>query len=390
MKRTFFLLLLLPIFTQAQKIKMNGFDKFIQKRRVETFPITLKSGPAIQMSISFASIGAALYVQLSGTGIGTNIVSPDDQVIFLLDNDSTVTVKSTGLQTVDFTTATSSYKHNYLLSLPDLERLGEHGWQALRKYHSEKFDDVYVTQEAGEKARKLTELFIEELKRTKASAPAMPAIAIKDVRAHINDSVAVTGRVLDGKYLTTGTEAFTVLHVSDTATNASLLTLIIPAANRKNFGTAPENFYPGKQVRITGRLQLYKDKPQMMLRKKEQLTLMADTTNTAVAVTKQAPAFPGGQNVWIDFLNRNIKTPPGLINGEKKIVVAQFLVGADGSVSNFQITQSAGSSFDEEVLRVLQRMPKWKAALENGRPADAVVTQSITFSAGSKSEEMSN
>lgn len=65
--------------------------------------------------------------------------------------------------------------------------------------------------------------------------------------------------------------------------------------------------------------------------------------------------------------------------GERKTVVVKFNVSADGSISNIQVVQSAGAAFDAEVLRVMARMPKWKSAIENGKPANAVITQPVTF-----------
>ena len=65
--------------------------------------------------------------------------------------------------------------------------------------------------------------------------------------------------------------------------------------------------------------------------------------------------------------------------GEKKTVVVQFMVTADGSIQNIKVVESAGDAFDKEVLRVLARMPKWKAAVEGGNNVNALVTQPVTF-----------
>lgn len=92
-----------------------------------------------------------------------------------------------------------------------------------------------------------------------------------------------------------------------------------------------------------------------------------------------SPAFPGGNNVFLAFLNRNLKLQSPLPPGEKKEASVQFQVGADGSVSGIQITQSAGPQYDIELLRVLKRMPHWKPALDNGRQVTALVTQPLKF-----------
>jgi len=55
------------------------------------------------------------------------------------------------------------------------------------------------------------------------------------------------------------------------------------------------------------------------------------------------------------------------------------LVTADGSIDDMEIVQSGGLYFDNELLRVLKRMPKWKPAIENGKAVSATVTQPVTF-----------
>ncbi|MEO6071047.1 MAG: energy transducer TonB [Chitinophagaceae bacterium] len=268
MKRILIILLLFPLFLPAQKIKVNEYDKFIKMRRVESFPIILKTAPDIKLAISLRSIGTSVFLQLSGSGIGTTVVGTEDPVIFLLDNDSTVVVKSPRLQTFDYSKAVHTYQHEYVLTFSDLMKLSQHNVQGLRKYYTEKYDDIYLPKENVDKVKELTAMFIEELKKE------------------------------------------------------NVLQAMVPA---------------------------------------------------------KAPAFPGGYEVLLRFLNKNLKPPPELKEGEKRTVVAQFLVAADGKVDEYQITQSGGLYFDNELLRVLKRMPYWKPAIENGQPVSAIVTQEVTF-----------
>jgi periplasmic protein TonB len=94
-----------------------------------------------------------------------------------------------------------------------------------------------------------------------------------------------------------------------------------------------------------------------------------------------AAAFPGGPEKWMQFLNRNLNTPSELEAGQRKNVVVRFTVSEDGSVTQFEIIQSGGEAFDREVLRVLKKMPKWKPAIQNGRPVSVLFTQPVTFMA---------
>jgi hypothetical protein len=80
------------------------------------------------------------------------------------------------------------------------------------------------------------------------------------------------------------------------------------------------------------------------------------------------PGFPGGRDVFTRFLNRNLKQLSGLQSGERKSVVALLRVSPDGIVNDVQLNTSLDTSFNNELVRLFQRMPKWKPALQNGRP----------------------
>jgi periplasmic protein TonB len=96
-------------------------------------------------------------------------------------------------------------------------------------------------------------------------------------------------------------------------------------------------------------------------------------------VPSKEPEFPGGQQAWLNFLQKYLIAPGELEPGEKKNVAIRFQVSADGSVTNFEIVQSAGNVFDNEVIRVLKKMPKWKPAIQNGQPVARAFTQPVTF-----------
>lgn len=92
-----------------------------------------------------------------------------------------------------------------------------------------------------------------------------------------------------------------------------------------------------------------------------------------------APQFPGGTEAWLRFLNRHLQAPDGLEKDERKTVHIRFLVSADGRITRFEVVQSGGPAFDNEVIRVLKKMPKWKPAQQNGKPVAVMFTQPVTF-----------
>ena len=91
------------------------------------------------------------------------------------------------------------------------------------------------------------------------------------------------------------------------------------------------------------------------------------------------PSYPGGLQAFKAYLSGHLVVPEELEPGEKKTVVVHFLVDIDGSISRIEIIQSGGNNFDKEVIRVLSKMPKWNAAVQNGHKVAVPFTQPITF-----------
>jgi periplasmic protein TonB len=91
------------------------------------------------------------------------------------------------------------------------------------------------------------------------------------------------------------------------------------------------------------------------------------------------PEFPGGEKAWMSYLQRMLRVPDGLDDGERKTVRVKFVVNANGEVTGAEIVQSAGRDFDKEVLRVIGKMPKWKPGRQNGKNVAVYFTQPVTF-----------
>ena len=93
------------------------------------------------------------------------------------------------------------------------------------------------------------------------------------------------------------------------------------------------------------------------------------------------PQFPGGTDAWLKFLSRNLTPPSDLEPGEKRSVLVRFSVDEEGAITNFQVVQSGGNDFDNEVIRVLRKMPRWLPAIQAGKPVAVSFTQPVTFQA---------
>ena len=97
----------------------------------------------------------------------------------------------------------------------------------------------------------------------------------------------------------------------------------------------------------------------------------------------QIPAkFPGGQAAWLKYLQQNLNrdlpvekgAPPG-----KYTDSLTFIVDKKGTISKVKSLNDPGFGTKEESLRVFTMMPKWKPALQNGRPVTSLHFKTITF-----------
>ena len=91
------------------------------------------------------------------------------------------------------------------------------------------------------------------------------------------------------------------------------------------------------------------------------------------------PEFPGGPEGLKRFLAKNLTTPSELEDGEKKTVHIRFKVDKDGTLNTFEIITSGGNEFDNEVVRVCKKMPRWIPALQNGVNVPVTYVLPVTF-----------
>ena len=91
------------------------------------------------------------------------------------------------------------------------------------------------------------------------------------------------------------------------------------------------------------------------------------------------PQYPGGVNQLLLFLKKNLRSPKEL---EEEIQVkVKFIVSYDGSLNGFEVMQSGGTEFDNEVLRVLKRMPGWIPGRSNGENVSVSFIVPVKFTA---------
>lgn len=105
---------------------------------------------------------------------------------------------------------------------------------------------------------------------------------------------------------------------------------------------------------------------------------------------KQVPAsFPGGEPGWQAYLRRSLNLDVPVNNGAdtgKYIVKVSFIVESTGKTSNVKIEQDPGFGTAKEVIRLIEKGPYWKPAMENGKPIASECSRTVTFVVSDESD----
>ena len=97
-------------------------------------------------------------------------------------------------------------------------------------------------------------------------------------------------------------------------------------------------------------------------------------------IDDRVPEYPGGDNALIEFLRKNLKYPQ--MEYDNKIegrVVVTFVVNEDGSVGDVIVLKGVSIGFDNEAIRVIKKLPKFKPVTANGKPEKSKLTLPIWF-----------
>jgi periplasmic protein TonB len=102
---------------------------------------------------------------------------------------------------------------------------------------------------------------------------------------------------------------------------------------------------------------------------------------TPMASPEVMPSFPGGMEALRKFLQKNLQNPQDLDEGQIISVKVKFVVGYDGALKSFEIIEDGGKAFNNEVLRVLKKMPEWVPGKSNGENVSVYYTIPVKFTA---------
>ena len=97
-------------------------------------------------------------------------------------------------------------------------------------------------------------------------------------------------------------------------------------------------------------------------------------------IVEQMPEFPGGDKSLFQFIADNTKYPADAKEkGIKGRVFVNFIVEPDGSVSDIRVLRGIGGGCDEEAVRIVESMPKFKPGMQNGEAVRVSYTVPVNF-----------
>jgi TonB family protein len=111
-----------------------------------------------------------------------------------------------------------------------------------------------------------------------------------------------------------------------------------------------------------------------------QLNLLVDEDANVYTMVEQTAEFPGGEAALMKYLASNIRYPQLAIESNVQgKVICNFVIREDGSVDQVKVMRGIGYGCDEEAIRVIKSMPKWKPARQNGKAVKYRANVPISF-----------
>ncbi len=95
-------------------------------------------------------------------------------------------------------------------------------------------------------------------------------------------------------------------------------------------------------------------------------------------MAEKMPEFPGGPAAMFKYINDNIKDMDEQDRSRGRVVV-QFVVNADGKISDISIKSGASPALDKEAIRLVEEMPDWTPGSIKGEAVNVNYTIPVMF-----------
>lgn len=88
------------------------------------------------------------------------------------------------------------------------------------------------------------------------------------------------------------------------------------------------------------------------------------------------PEFPGGMPALMEFIWKNLRHDKA---EKRERVIIQIVVDKKGNVTNPVVLRSTNPALDEEALRIVSLMPKWKPGRQAGKNRNVKFAFPVAF-----------
>ncbi len=95
---------------------------------------------------------------------------------------------------------------------------------------------------------------------------------------------------------------------------------------------------------------------------------------------EENPEFPGGEQALLNFIGANLKYPEeAQRNNIQGKVILKFVVNPDGSVDRIEVLRGIDPILDNEAIRVVKILPKFKPGKQSGVPVKVWFMLPVSF-----------
>lgn len=106
-----------------------------------------------------------------------------------------------------------------------------------------------------------------------------------------------------------------------------------------------------------------------------------NTNPVIFTLPEQSAEFPGGEKALMEFIQKNLVFPKdaGDITIKGRVIM-RFTITETGDVTNVTVQRGLAPNFDNEAIRVIRLLPKFKPAKQAGKPVSSNYVIPIVFS----------
>jgi hypothetical protein len=92
------------------------------------------------------------------------------------------------------------------------------------------------------------------------------------------------------------------------------------------------------------------------------------------------PVYPGGQKEMNIFVYRNLRYPKDAVSHNAQgLLLARLTIKKDGTAKLKEFIINLGYGCEEEVERIIKKMPEWTPALSKSKPVDSEYIMKVNF-----------